>query len=105
MLHPTVQLFWFDWTAPSIWMANRPDAAPDHIVDCIDRPEGLVLSRPDMTVLYRRLSRAEWLFLDGCRRDLALGRVGLDVSRECPDADISRLFSALLTAGLFTRLT
>ncbi|MGV9010124.1 HvfC/BufC family peptide modification chaperone [Brevundimonas sp.] len=104
VLHPTVQLFWFDWTAPSIWLANRPDAAPDHIVDWIDRPEGLVLSRPDMTVLHRRLSRAEWLFLDGCRRNLALGRVGLDVSRECPDADISRLFSDLLTARLFTRL-
>lgn len=104
VLHPTVQLFWFDWTAPTIWLANRPDAQPDQVVDWIDRAEGLVLHRPDMTVMHRRLSRAEWLFLDGCRRDLALGRVGLEVSRDCPDADITRLFADLLTAGLFTCL-
>jgi hypothetical protein len=104
VLHPTVQLFWFDWTAPSIWLANRPDADPDQVIDWVDRPEGLVLSRPELSVLHRRLLRAEWLFLDGCRRDLALGRVGLDVSRECPDADIGRLFADLLNAGLFTRL-
>lgn len=102
--HPSVHLFWFDWTAPSIWLANRPDAAPDQVVDWTDRAEGLVLYRPDMTVLHRRLTRVEWLFLDGCRRNLPLGRVAMDVQRHAPDADISRVFSGLLSAGLFTRL-
>lgn len=104
VLHSAVRLFWFDWTAPSIWLVNRPDAMPNQDVDWAERAEGLAVYRPHMTVLHRRLSRAEWLFLDGCRRNLILGRVGLDVSRECPDADISRLFADLLTAGLFTRL-
>lgn len=103
-LHPSVQLFWFDWTAPSIWLANRPDANPDQVVDWIDSPEGLVIHRPDMTVLHRRLSHPEWLFLDGCRRDLPLGRVALEVQGQAPDTDIARLFSGLLSAGLFTHL-
>lgn len=103
-LHPSVQLFWFDWTAPSLWLANRPDAAPDQVVDWTDQPEGMVIYRPDMTVLNRRLTRTEWLFLDGCRRDLPLGRVALEVQGQHPDTDISRLFSSLLSAGLFTRL-
>lgn len=103
-LHPSVQLFWFDWTAPSVWLANRPDAAPDQVVDWTDSPEGLVVYRPDMSVLHRRLSRAEWLFLDGCRRDLPLGRVALEVQGHAPDTDIARLFSGLLSAGLFTHL-
>lgn len=103
-LHPSVQLFWFDWTAASIWLANRPDANPDQVVDWTDNPEGLVIHRPDMTVLHRRLSRAEWLFLDGCLRDLPLGRVALEVQGQAPDTDIARLFSGLLSAGLFTHL-
>ncbi len=104
-LHPSVQLFWFDWTAPSLWLANRPDGAPDQVVDWTDSPEGLVIHRPDMTVLHRRLSRVEWLFLDGCRRDLPLGRVALEVQGQAHDTDIARLFSGLLSAGLFTHLS
>ena len=103
-LHPSVQLFWFDWTAPSIWRANRPDATPDQGVDWIDQAEGIVIYRPDMTVLHRRLTRVEWLFLDGCRRDLPLGRVALEVQGQAPDTDIASLFSGLLSAGLFTQL-
>lgn len=103
-LHPSVQLYWFDWTAPSIWLANRPDAAPDQVVDWTDRAEGIVIYRPDMTVLQRRLTHVEWSFLDGCRRDLPLGRVALEVQGQHPDTDIARLFSGLLSAGLFTHL-
>ncbi len=103
-VHPSVNLFWFDWTAPSAWLANRPDSAPDQVVDWTDSPEGLVIHRPDMTVLHRRLSRAEWLFLDGCRRNLPLGRVALEVQGQAPDTDIAPLFSGLLSAGLFTHL-
>lgn len=102
--HPSVQLFWFDWTAPSVWLANRPDSGADQVVDWTDSSEGLVIYRPDMTVLHRRLSRVEWLFLDGCRRDLPLGRVALEVHGQAPDTDIARLFSDLLSAGLFTQL-
>lgn len=105
VLHPSVQLFWFDWTAPSIWLANRPGEAPDQTVDWEASSEGLVIARPDMTVVSRRLSRAEWLFLDGCRRDLPLGRVGLDVTGEVPGVNLSHLFADLLNADLFTRLT
>ena len=103
-LHPSVQMFWFDWTAPSVWLANRPDVAPDQVVDWTDSPEGLVVYRPDMSVLHRRLSHAEWLFLDGCRRDLPLGRVALEVQGQALDTDIARFFSGLLSAGLFTHL-
>lgn len=104
VLHPSVQMFWFDWTVPSIWLANRPDAEPDQEVAWTDTPEGLLILRPGMTVGQCRLSRPEWMFLDACRTDRTLGQAAAAALRPDPHANLSQIFAALLSAGVFTRL-
>lgn len=104
VLHPSLQMFWFDWTVASIWLANRPDATPDAEVAWCEAPEGLLILRPAMTVTPRRLSRSEWCFLDACRADRTLGQAATAALRPDPTADLSQIFAALLGAGVFTRL-
>lgn len=104
LLHPSVQLFWFDWTVPSIWLANREDAEPDQTLVWQDTPEGLVILRPAMTVIHERLSRPEWAFLNACRRGATLGGAAADTLKADHRADLSQIFARLLNAGVFNRL-
>lgn len=104
VLHPSVHTFWFDWTVPSIWLANQPDAEPGLDVAWTDTPEGLLIMRPDMTVDHRRLSRSEWMFLGACRAGRTLGEAATAALRPNPHVNLSHLFAGLLSAGVFTRL-
>tara|TARA_R110002012_G_scaffold262978_5_gene445466 strand:+ start:10552 stop:11322 length:771 start_codon:yes stop_codon:yes gene_type:complete len=103
-LHPSLQLFWFDWTVPTIWLANRPDVEPGQAISWEESPEGIMLLRPAMTVTHRRLTWPEWGFLDACRRGLTLGEAAAVVFRHEPSSDLSTLFAGLLTSGAFTRI-
>lgn len=103
-LHPSAQFFWFDWTVPSIWLANRPDAEPGRTVDWTDTPQGLLILRPHMTVVQRPLSRAEWMFLDACRSGRTLGQAATAALRPDPRVNLSQTFADLLSVGAFTRL-
>ena len=104
VLHPAVRLFWFDWTAPSIWRANRPGSDPDRPVMWDAAPEGLLLVRPQDAVTHHALSEPQWRFLDACRRGAPLGRAAAMLRLDHPTLDLSRLFAALLGLGVFTRL-
>lgn len=104
VVHPSLQMFWFDWTVPSIWLANRPDAEPGREVDWTDTPEGLLILRPHMTVVQRPLSRSEWMFLDACRTGRTLGQAATAALRPDPRTNLSRIFADLLSVGVFTRL-
>ena len=104
VLHPSLRMFWFDWTVPSVWLANRPDADPDAPVVWDAAPEGLVLVRPVGAVMHHELSRSQWLFLDACRRDISLGRAAATLRLDHPTLDLSRLFAGLIGMGVFTRL-
>ena len=103
-LHPSARLFWFDWSAPSIWLANRPDVPRGQAVTWAETPEGLAILRPGGAVIHRRLSRTEWLFLDACRRGETLGRAANLALRHDPATDLGALFAGLIGAGLFTRI-
>lgn len=102
--HPSARLFWFDWTVPSVWLANRPGRDPDADVFWDQVPEGLLLVRPRDAVQAHPLGRTQWLFLDSCRRGLPLGRAAASVMIAEPLTDLSRLFAELLRLGVFTRL-
>ena len=104
VLHPSAQIFWFDWTAPSIWLANRPDAEPVAETVWADTPEGILILRPGMTVCQHRLSRSEWMFLNACRAGETLGQAATAALRADPRANLSQIFAVLLSAGVFTCL-
>lgn len=99
-LHPSARLFWFDWTAPSLWLAHRE---PDDAAELYWGPdaEGLLIHRPGAEVHARRLSRAEWAFLDGARRGRPFAAAALSARAVQPDVDASALFAGLLAAGAF----
>lgn len=104
VLHPSAQMFWFDWTVPSIWLANRSNTEPGQKMVWTDTPEGLLILRPGMTVDQRRLPRSEWMFLDACRTGRTLGQAAVAAMRPDPRANLSQIFAALLSVGAFTRL-
>lgn len=103
-LHPSARMFWFDWTAPSIWLVNRPDAEPGQAVDWKETAEGLMILRPAMTVTHRRLSRVEWAFLDACGRGRTLGEAASAAFRVDPATALPSLFAGLLASGVFTSI-
>jgi len=104
-LHPSLQMFWFDRTAPSIWLANRNGPEPDEVVVWRDAPEGLLIVRPALAVTWRRLSRPEWAFLDACRAGRTLGQAAAAALGVDPAVSLSQMFAAFLGAGVFTRLS
>jgi hypothetical protein len=103
-LHPSTALFWFDWSAPSIWIANQPDADGSGPVAWDERPEGLLIVRSDRGVAWQRLSRPEWSFLAACRDGHDLGRAARDAFAADPGVNLSTLFAALLAAPAFSTL-
>ncbi len=104
VLHPTVRVFWFDWTVPSVWLANRPGADSDLPVSWEASPEGIILVRPKDSVRHHRLDADHWRFLDLCRRGVPLGRAAAMMRLDHPTLDLSRLFASLLGMDVFTRL-
>lgn len=103
ILHPSAQLFWFDWTAPSIWLGNRQETPPDDLV-WDQQPEGLLIVRPEMTVLGLRLARPQFAFLDACRDGRTVGGAVVAALGADPTIDLSSLFRDLLLMGAFTRI-
>jgi hypothetical protein len=102
-LHPSARLFWFDWTVPSIWCANRGDADASEAV-WEERPEGLLIVRPAGAVTWHRLSRAQWTFLTACARGDTLGQAARDAFATDPTLDLGTLFASLLTMGALSPL-
>ena len=102
-LHPSARLFWFDWTVPTIWSANRADGdAPDAVWE--ERPEGLLIVRPAGAVTWHRLSHPQWTFLKACRRGDTLGQAAQDAFASDPTLDLGTLFASLLTMGALSPL-
>lgn len=103
-LHPSVRLFWFDWTAPSLWMAHRYPQADAGLVWRMSG-EGLLVHRPGADVRACRLGRAEWAFLDSCEKGRTFGVAAGMARLADPGLDLSDLFSRLVTAGVFDAAT
>lgn len=99
-LHPAARLFWFDWTAPSLWLAHRHPERESADMSWRPEPEGLLIYRPGDEVLGRRLSRPEWTFLDACRNGRPLGAAAMAAGGAPREA--SALFGRLLGLGVLT---
>lgn len=103
-LHPSARLFRFDWSAPSIWLTHRYPGM-DGSLDWRLETEALIVWRPELEVQARRLSPAEFAFLQTCRLGRPLGLAAAAAHAAAPRTDISSLFAGLIEAGVFTRLT
>ncbi len=103
-LHPSARLFWFDWTVPSIWIANRAQAFDAAGVAWEAQPEGLLIVRHAQVVTWRRLSRAEWSFLRACQRGRTLGEAAQAAFAVDPRLNLAAMFAGLLEAGALSTL-
>lgn len=103
-LHPSARLFRFDWSAPSIWLAHRYPGM-DGSLDWRLETEALIVWRPELEVKARRLSSAEFAFLQTCRLERPPGVAAAAAQAAAPGTDISSLFAGLIQAGIFARLT
>lgn len=102
-LHPSAQLFWFDWTVPTVWSANRAEGDATGAI-WEERPEGLLIVRPAAVVTWHRLSRPQWTFLTACRRGATLGDAARDAFVPDPGLDLGTLFAGLLAMGALSQL-
>jgi len=103
-LHPSARLFWFDWTVPSIWIANRAELFDAAGVAWEAQPEGLLIVRHAQVVTWCRLSRAEWSFLRACQRGRTLGEAAQAAFAVDPQLNLAAMFAGLLETGALSTL-
>lgn len=103
-LHPSAQLFWFDWSVPTIWIANRMKTPGVEDAVWETRAEGLLIVRSDQAVTWRRLPRPEWIFLRACQRGRTLGQAAQEAFSVEPTLNLAAMFAGLLTTGALSPL-
>lgn len=103
-LHASVAVFWFEWTAATIWLAHRSGTENVDDLAWMPRGEGLLISRPGPEVRVRRIDHAEWAFLDACRSGETLGQAAQAALAVDPRTGLERLFTRLIGEGVFSRL-
>jgi len=100
-LHPSVRLFRFDWSVPSLWLAHRfPGAAPGPLV-WEPRAECLMVHRVAGQVRARLLSPAAFAFLEACQKGRPLGIAADQALRLDRSQSIPALFAGLIAADVF----
>lgn len=99
-LHPSTRVFWFDWTAPSLWLAHRcPDGKAG--LEWCQSGEGLLIVRPGMEVTTMRLSAAAHAFLKAIRLGRPVGAAAAAAQGVSPGVNVSTILADLLAAGTF----
>ena len=102
-LHPSLRLFRFDWSAPSLWLAHRyPELGGS--LEWRPAAEALTVWRPGLEVRARRVTPAEYAFLHACRLGRPLAVAAAAAQGAAPRADISSVFADLIHAGVFAPL-
>lgn len=101
-LHPSLAFAWFDSGLPGLWLAARQPAPGEMTLG--EAPEGVLIVRPEDTVLSRLLDRAGFAFLAAARDGASLGEAITAAAHADPAADLATLFAALIADGLFVGL-
>lgn len=101
--HPAARWAWFD-EAPihTIWRSNRE--ADGDMTDIAWHGEGSLLTRPQDSVCWCELGRADIAFLDACAAGQALGDAAATALSVQADIDLSQMLAKLLRAGAFAGL-
>lgn len=100
-LHPSVRLFRFDWTVPSLWLAHRYPQPPAGSLVWEPRGEALMIHRVAGHVRARLLNPAEFAFLEACQKGRPLGIAADQAARLDRTQSIPTLFARLIAADVF----
>jgi hypothetical protein len=101
--HPAARWLWREQIPlHSIWRRSR--AGDDYLSDIDWRGEGVLLTRPELEVLDRPLSRGGAAFLDACARGECIDDAVRAAFEADEGADLAELIRQLLLAGAFTAL-
>ena len=93
----------FDWATPTLWRALRRD--PDLAAFELEaRPEGLLLSRPDLDLEHQVIHTGACTFLSACREGRSIAAAAEAALSVQPDLDLQSAFATLIAAGVFSRL-
>lgn len=99
--HPAARWCWFsDQPIYSIWHANRQAAAPQD--ELVWKGEGVLITRPQGTVIWTGLQAGGCAFLDACAAGQGLEVASAAAARAEPDIDFAQLVATLLQAGALT---
>ena len=88
--------------AYTIWSRNRSDVHDDREIEWC--AEGALLTRPRDAVTWRALDQAGCVFLDACAAGNTVAEATQAALGADHKADLSRLITALLDAGAFSRI-
>lgn len=100
-LHPSVRLFRFDWTVPSLWLAHRYPQTHAGSLVWEPRAQALLIHRTAGHVRARLLNPAEAAFLEACQKGRALGIAADQAARLDRAQSIPTLFAGLIAADVF----
>jgi hypothetical protein len=100
-VHPSVRLFRFDWTVPSLWLAHRYPQPPAGPLVWEARAEALMIHRTAGHVRARLLTPAEFAFLEACQKGRPLGIAADQAARLDRTLSIPALFASLIAADVF----
>lgn len=104
VLHPAARLAWFDGDIPSLWIANRPPAPAPDSFEMTDRAEGMLVTRPGLTVQTQVVDAPAFAFLDACARGLSLAEAAAAALETDPGADLLAILDLSLEAGAVAAL-
>jgi hypothetical protein len=99
-LHASVSVLWFDEGAPSLWQALQADPPPA-AAELGPEAEGILVLRPHLTVLSRRLDAGEFAFLDSCRQGASLAAAAEAALAADPALPLAGRFAELIALGAF----
>lgn len=102
--HPAARWAWFaDAPIYTIWARNRSAEPADAELGW--QPEGALLTRPGDAVEWRALDAAGCAFLDACAAGGTLAQAAQAALQAQGATDLTVLFSTLIQAGAFARIT
>ncbi len=99
-LHPAARFDWLLSPAVTLWLAHQHDNVP-HEPEFARRSEGLLITRPHLSVWPLELEPAQHRMLVAIASGASVGSAALAAAETHPGADIGVLFASLVNAGAF----
>ena len=97
-IHPTMRIGWFTTPAPTIWLAHRDADDPGALAPAW-QAEGILITRPGLSVEAQTIGRAEHRFLFGLRLGETVGEAAIATANLYRSTEFAGLFARALESG------